>query len=119
MSIVTVGHHPELTAEAAREVFQRHFADKYKVYKRFAWDIVVEKSPWAGAGVKLKQETGKTKFDVVRCLPSVLRGCLLVFFGLMTLGLLYFLFVWLFVRPRQKAMEEEVKSFIESAEEFK
>jgi hypothetical protein len=119
VSIVTVGHHPELTAEAVREIFQRHFGNKYKVYKRFAWDIVVEKSPWAGAGVKLKQETGKTKFEVIRCLPSALRGCLLVFFGLMTLGLLYFLFFWLSVRPAQKAVEKEVKSFIESAEEFK
>ena len=116
MSIVTVGHHPELTAEAARGIFQRHFADKYKVYKRFAWDIVVEKSPWAGAGVKLKQETGKTKFDVTRCLPSALRGTVIVLFMFTILGLLFFLFA---VRPPQEAMVKEVISFIEGAEEFK
>lgn len=116
MSIVTVGHHPELTAEAAREIFQRHFADKYKVYKRFTWDFIVEKSPWAGAGVKLKQETGKTKFEVTRCLPSAPRGCLLVFSELAIVGWPFFLLV---VRPAQKAMVKEVISFIESAEEFK
>jgi hypothetical protein len=119
MSIITVGYHPELTAETAMEVFQRHFVGEYKVYKRVAWDIVVEKSPWAGAGVELKQETGKTGFDITRCMPSVWRGLLLVSFGLLTLGLFYFWFAWRYVRPPQKAVEEEVKSFIQGAEEFK
>ena len=33
MPVVTVGHHPELTEEAAKEVFAKHFAGKYEVYK--------------------------------------------------------------------------------------
>jgi hypothetical protein len=111
MAKVTVGHHPELTLEEAMKVFQRHFTGKYVVYmykllgiKR----IVVKKSAWLGVIVVLKQKKGKTSFVFNYFTPSgLLRG---LFFGLILI---------LILRPRYEAMEDEVKSFLESAVEFK
>jgi hypothetical protein len=50
MAVVIVGHHPELTAEEAMKVFQRHFTGKYVVYhvKGLGRDFAVKKSAWVG-----------------------------------------------------------------------
>ena len=110
MAVVTIGHHPELTAEEAMKVFQRHFTGKYVVYhvKGLGRDFAVKKSAWVGVSVKLKQEERKTSFVFTYYLPStVLRA---FFSGLIQM---------LILRSSYKAIENEVKSFIESAEEFK
>ncbi len=112
MAEVTVGHHPELIAEEAMKVFQRHFSE-YEVYKSpllsgvvVKRDFAIKKSAWIGVSVALKQEPGKTSFVITYFIPSLIRNA----FG----GL----FAMLFRRSRYKAMENEVKSFIEKAEEF-
>jgi hypothetical protein len=65
--------------------------------------------------VKLKQEEGKTSFVFTYFSPSMLvRGLTALSFGLIG-GLIEYLIL----RSRYKAIENEVKSFIESAEEFK
>ncbi len=111
MAVVTVGHHPELTAEEAMKVFQRHFTGKYVVYKAkllLRSDFIVKKSAWVGVSVRLKQEKSKTSFVFISLVPSaLLRG---FFSGLIQM---------LILRKSYQAMENEVKSFIESAEEFK
>jgi radical SAM superfamily enzyme YgiQ (UPF0313 family) len=115
MAVVIVGHHPELIAEEAMKVFQRHFTGKYVVYMYKLVGIrriVVKKSAWVGVIVRLKQEKGKTSFDVNYYSPSMLAR--MPFFGL-----LQPLILWLILRSSYKAIENEVKSFIENAEELK
>ena len=110
MAVVAVGHHPELTAEEAMKIFQKHFTGKYEVYmtKRPGRDFVVKKSGWVGVAVKLKQEAAKTRFVFNYIMPSALITVL--FWDLITV---------LILRSRLKTMENEVRSFIEGAEEFK
>ena len=71
MAKVIIGHRPELTAEAARKVFESHFHDKYDVYKTKmpAYDFVVKKNAWRGVIVKLKQKRGQTYFVFRRDIP--------------------------------------------------
>ena len=111
MAVVTVEHNPKLEVEEVMKVFQRHFTGKYVVYKAnlYLWgrDFAVKKSAWVGVSVKLKQETGKTSFVFTGFMPSVLVRVL--FGGLIAL---------LILQPSLKAMENEVKSFIESADEL-
>lgn len=117
MTVLTVGHHPELTAEEAMRAFQRHFAGQYEVYKVW-WenrDFAVKKSAWLGISVKLKQETGKTSFVFTYFPPSLSLNLLV---GL-SAGVLGTLLRMLFLHSRFKAVENEVKAFIESGEEFK
>ena len=117
MAVVTVGHHPELTAEEAMKVFQRHFTGKYVIYKTrlVGRDFGIKKSAWVGVSVKLKQEKAKTSFVFTYFSPSALvRGLQGAAFGLIG-GLIQ----WLILGSSFRAIENEVKSFIESAEEFK
>ncbi len=144
MAKVIIGHRPELTAEGAMEVFQRHFHDKYDVYKTKmpAYDFVVKKSAWRGVSVKLRQKRGQTYFEFMGTTPStplVILSVLLwagwFILCLLAVGeagggagafigffLLLFLGIWLirlpFSRPSRK-IEKEVKALIEKAEEFK
>ncbi len=111
MAVVTIKHHPELTAEAAMTVFQKGFAGKYEVYKwnrpGGAKDFVVKKSNLIGVAVKLKHEKDKTGFTFVDFIPSMLMTLLIA-------GVLYSLFS----RSSYQAMMNEVKTFIENAPEF-
>lgn len=110
MKVVTVGHHPELTLEAAMDIFQKHFAGKYEVYKprhRHGF-FMVKKSTWAGVRIEPRQKGDSTSFVFSAWIPSDLLNAL--FMGLIA---------WVILRPRWKALEEEIKSFIENALEFK
>ena len=144
MEKVIIGHHPELTAEAARKVFESHFHDKYDVYKTKmrAYDFVVKKSAWRGVSVKLKQKRGQMYFEFRGQPPGKAPFTLvLVFFavwvglGLQALdrvgagvGALIGFLLWValgswlvslvFSRPSRK-IENEIKALIENAEEFK
>lgn len=110
MAKVTVAYHPELTAERATEVFRSHFAGKYDVYKTRLWpmNLVVKKSGWTAVGVRLKQERYATTFFFTSFMPSPV-----LFLLLSGIPIHY-----LFLRRTWKAMEEEVRSFIERASEF-
>ncbi len=144
MAKVIIGHRPELTAEAARKVFESHFHDKYDVYKTKwpAYDFVVKKSAWRGVGVKLKQKRSQTYFEFKGIPPGIAPITLLFVFlgvwgglGLQALdrvgagvGALIGLLLWIalgswllslvFIRPSRK-IENEIKALIENAEEFK
>jgi len=110
MATVTVAHHPELTPERAMEVFQRHLAGKYDVYKMRAFgtrDFFVKESASMGVSVKLKQEANATTFVFTWGVPSPILRLLWVD-----------VFTQLFRTGRREAMEEEVRSFIENASEF-
>jgi hypothetical protein len=109
VAVVVVGHHPELTAEKAMRVFKEHFTGKYEVYmtKLIGPDFFVKESASVGVAVKLKQEAAKTSFVFYYHIPSaLLRGPLL--------GL-----TMLIRHSSLKRMENEVRSFIEGAAEFK
>ena len=110
MAVIKTAHHPELTPERVIRVFDGHFAGKYEVYKtRFAGrDFVVKKSDWTGVGVKLKQDSEGTSFVFSGLMPNIILNMLVG--GLIAV---------LFLRPRWKALEEEVRVFIENAAEFR
>ena len=110
MATITIGHHPELTAERALEVFSSHFADKYEVYmtKLLGRDFAMKKSGWTAVGVKLRQDKEETKFVFTAFMPSMIFQ--LLFGGLIAM---------LFLRPSWKALEEEVRVFIENAADFR
>ena len=144
MAKVIIDHRPELTAEAARKVFESHFHDKYDVYKTKwpAYDFVVKKNAWRGVSVKLKQKRGQTHFEFKGIPPGIAPITLFLVLGgvWMVLGLQalfgavggagafigFLLWValgsWLislvFSRPSRE-IESEVKALIEHAAEFK
>jgi hypothetical protein len=111
MTLVTVGHHPELTVEEVMKVFINHFAGKYVVYMyRLGWakSIVVKKSIWIGVNIRLRQRKDETSFVFVFFAPSrVIRS---------VLGSSW---AYVFHRSECQAMENEVGAFIKSAVEFK
>ena len=114
MATARVAHHPELTPERAMQVFRGHFSPKYQVYEaRFPLDLlridfVVKKYAWTGTGVKLEQDSGSTTFVFTALMPNFILQLLIG-------GLIG----WIFLRPSWKALEDEVRAFIESAEDFK
>lgn len=116
MAKVIVGHHPDLTPQDAMEVFERHFAGKYEVYMNKSLflpnrDFVVRKSAWTAAVFSLKQTGDETAFTFIVTAPSVVRR---------VIGVAFFLLIWaLASRRAYRKMEDEMKSFIENAEEFK
>ncbi|HEY32974.1 MAG TPA: hypothetical protein G4O10_07705 [Dehalococcoidia bacterium] len=116
---VTVAHHPELTWQDAMEIFQRHFSGKYKVRKikrTIARHFIICRSPLIGTRVKLEQSEGKTSFVFDGDAPNALLA-LLFWMGL---GILISVIIYLTVlKPKLKAMENEVKLYIENAPEFK
>ena len=113
MAVVAVGHHPELTAEKAMEIFRKHFTGKYEVYmtRVVGVDFIVKKSACVGVSVRLKQEASKTSFVFNYFTPSALLRVLFAGFG----GLIGVLIL----RLSLKKVENEVRSFIEGAAEFK
>ena len=127
MARVTIAHRPELTSEGAEELFESHFAGRYDVYRpngidKF-WngrpDFIVKGPRRAAVAVCLRQSTGATHFVFTWVMPPLfLMGLLLVvFLGLILLPLV--LIVWIMVRRGGKPLEAEIRSFIESAGEFK
>lgn len=109
MPVVRIGHHPELTVETAMEVFQRHFAGKYVVYRlkgidSALRDIGIKKGGWRGICVKLEQGNGKTSFVFNTFTPSLLLR--VPFRGLPQ-----------YILGRK--MQAEFRSFVEGAREFK
>ena len=124
MATATVDHHPELTKERALEVFERHFGDEYEVYEtdglidKWHRDFIVEKSDWTGVWVKLKQKQNHTIFVFTAFIPNGWLEFLFGFGSLLAAGIPYFL-AHVVLWPSRKAMEEEVRSFIENAPEFK
>lgn len=124
MAEVFVAHNPKLIGETAMQVFETHFGDRYVVHlptfmqRAFAGkpDFVVRKSAWAAVGVWLKQKDNTTSFVFFTGVtPSaVVLG---VFAGGVGV-LITYLLAWMVLRSSWKAMEEEVRSFIENAPEF-
>ena len=110
MAIVRVAHRPNLTPERAMFAFERNFHSKYKIYKSGVMlrDFVVRKNSWTGVGVQLKQGDDETHFVFTAMMPSIILNIL---FG----GLIAFLFL----RPSWKALENDVREFIETAADFK
>lgn len=111
MAVVTVKHRPEMTVDAAIEVFGKHFAGKYEVSRMKSMagrDFVVKKSGWTGVGVRLKHEKNSSAFVFTGMIPSTSKRLL---FGS--------LIGYLILRPRWRPMEKEIASFIQNAPEFK
>lgn len=124
MATFTVGHHPELTAEKAMEVFSRQLGDKYDVHfpsGMESWlggraDFVVSKSTWAGVGVWLRQKQDTTSFRSSGILPAITYlGVLAAGVGMLVTGGI----AWIMLRPSWKAIEADIESCIENAVEFK
>ena len=101
------------------EIFQQHFSDKYKVRKikrTVARHFIICRSPLIGIRVKLDQNEGKTSFVFDGDAPNALLAVLFW----MGLGILISVIIYLTVlKPKLKAMENEVKLYIENAPEFK
>ena len=110
MATVRVGHHPELTADAAMDIFARHFEGTYRVFKTrvILRDFIVQKSGWVGVGVHLKQEEHATTFVFSAMIPNaILRAA---FWGIIAI---------LIFSAQNKQMEEEISAYIQNAPEFK
>jgi len=112
MAKVVVGHHPELTGESAMKIFKRQFGSKYQVYKTElpTRDFFVKKSAWVGVAVSVRQKPNQTVFNFTAISPSLKARILSVaFLGIAVLVL----------QRRFWKIENEIRSFIENAEEFK
>ncbi len=117
MAVTKIAHRPDLTKEQAMDIFRRHFAGKYEVvaYRRPAyaltlarWDFWVKKSGLIGLRVRLQQSASETKFVYAGWFPSSLAA-----FGWgFLIGYVFSYFLW-------NSLTGEVRSFIESAPEFK
>jgi len=110
MAEVTIGHHPELAVENAISIFEKHFAGKYEVLpapRAPFWDFVIKRNAWQGVRVRLHQKPNNTSF-VLRGSATALWAILLTS---LTLGLLSL--------SIHKEITHEVRSFIETAQEFK
>jgi hypothetical protein len=116
MAVVTISHHPELTPKGVMEIFRRHFEGKYDVYaiKSAVRHFVIKKSGWRAVNVRLKQDKDSTSFVFTAFIPSGFREM-----GLILLGIVPVLIAYAILKPGWRAMEREIKSFIENAPEFK
>jgi hypothetical protein len=113
MAVAEIAHKPELTKEQAMEFFRAHFAGKYEIalppsVARWNRDFVVKKSPFASVAVKLQQGDNQTKFVYTGYAPNFWAQMLLS----ASFGLLGSMLLW-------NSITREVRSFIESAPEFK
>ena len=119
MTTVTVGHHPELTVEDVKSIFQRHFGDKYEIVsprtpptgslsRAMAGDFLIKKNAWVGVSVLLVQEPDKTILFLDTRTPALWAGATLVLLPLT---------IWVLLSWR--TMTKEVRAFIEQAEEFR
>ena len=112
MATVDIGNHPDLTVEYLYEVFQGHFAPEYEVYydvgQFLLHDFVVKKSGLVGCGIMLTQRNNTTVLELRSYTPSRIAS---FFDWLLGVGLI----MW----PARRALEREVRSFIEGSTEFK
>ncbi len=110
MAVVKIAHRPNLTPERAMFAFNRRFQQEYKIHKSGVMlrDFVVRKNSWTGVGIQLKQEDDSTSFVFTAMMPSIILNIL---FG----GVIAFLFL----RPSWRALENDVREFIETAADFK
>ncbi|MBN2532421.1 MAG: hypothetical protein JXB88_05990 [Spirochaetales bacterium] len=105
-----ISHKPELSKERLFEIFQNHFSGKYEVYESrlLGTDFVVKKSAWTGVSVRLIQKKDKTMIYYSAFAPSA--AVRIFFMGLIPM-LICYATVW-------KEIQNEIKEFIESAQEF-
>lgn len=109
MKTVTVDHNPELTLQGAMAVISRHFGGRYHMRQldmMMAKWIIVEKTPFTAARVRLKRTRNRTYFEI--------QG----YYGSLVAAFSIFLMSWLWLWPGWRRMEEEVASFLETAPEF-
>ena len=128
MAAVTIAHKPELTVKEAVAAFRSHFGDRYEVYEKghgkmpplgppfgLPNDFAVKKSEWVAVGVQLKQGRNKTSFVFASFVPAFLPAGIIAAF-LIGPALLPFRFVLMFAA---NPLHNEVKAFMNEAEEFK
>jgi hypothetical protein len=110
VSLVAIGHHPEMTTEILVGIFQRGLGDKYTVFESHALmtDLMVKKSGWTGCGVKLQQHGDRSDFVTRQAYGNPMYAAFM--------GSLLSL---LFLRPGWKRLEEEVVAFIENEPAFR
>jgi len=116
---VTIAHHPELTAEDLVAIFQKQFGGKYEIIptpRQPLFDLIVRRSAWTGIFVHLKQTRDKTKLVFWGNPPSAWARLIVVFSvfaSFLLFGLVFWqLLVW-------KEMTDEVRAFIETADQFR
>ena len=110
MSVVAIGHHPEMTTEKLIEVFQRGLGSKYTIYESHVLmtDLMVKKSGWTGCAVKLQQHGDRSDFVTRQAYGNPMYS---MFMGsLMSM---------LFLRSGWQTLEQEVVGFIENEPAFK
>jgi len=108
---ITVAHNPGLTPEAAMKMFHILLEDRFSVNKLGDgpdFQFVVQKSPFTGVLVGLRQQEDKTSLAIKGSWPS--RTGLILSLGPIS---------WLWLRPGWKEMEEDVASFIQKALQYK
>ena len=100
MAVITISHHPELTAEDVVAIFQKRFEDKYQIMptpRHPRWDLVVKRSAWTGIFVRLEQGRDKTKLVFCGNSPSAWARLILlvsIFPSILLSFLFWHLFVW-------------------------
>ena len=118
MATITVNDHPELTKEGAIELFRNQFSGKYEVQEKSGMlnDFVVKKSDWHAVGVRFRQGPNGSTFSFAGFTPSLryrmlpVVGVLAGFPGVLAA----FAFMFFALRPRRKAMEDEIARFIQN-----
>jgi hypothetical protein len=108
---ISVAHNPGLTPDAAMKMFHILLEDRYSINKvsdNAGSHFAVQKSPFTGVLVRLRQQEDKTSFAINGSWPS--RTGLVLSLGPIS---------WLWLRPGWKEMEEDVASFVENAPIFK
>ena len=111
MKTISVAHNPGLTPEAAMKVFHILLEDRFgvnRVRDNAGFQFVVQKSPFTGVLVGLRQQKDETTFAVNGSWPS--RTGLIMGLGPIS---------WLWLKPGWNEMEEDVASFIQNAPLFK
>lgn len=110
MATIPVRQHPDLTVDAAVEMFRKHFAGKYEVskVKMLRKDFMVKANDWTGVVLRIKREGGKAEGLVYSwTIPSAA-----------TVNSLMATLRYFSLRRQGKRLEQEVESFIRSAPEF-
>ncbi len=116
MSVAHIKQHPELTPEAAMEIFRKHFENKYEVNRVRGFigrQFVVQKISYWGVLVGVKQEKSRTTFVYHIGTSSLMLAFIL---SSSTISLESILM------PKWEGwteMEWEIESFIRNAPEFK
>jgi hypothetical protein len=116
MAVVTIAHKPDLDVNDAFRIFQQHFSH-YEVFDKDGGpvpslrDFVVKKNGLTAVSVVLMQEPNRTSFVFTGYAPSGTYRLLMV----LTLGVLIIPIILIAWTP----LTNEIKSFINEAEEFK